>query len=476
MSRLSTVVCAACLALLVAAVAAGPAPAGSRACGESNPPNTLVLVGGSGQTSKLGQPFQSSFQVALANTNGCPVTGPLAGTNIAFVAPTSGATGAFASTGTTVAVVGTGANGTATAPTFTANDTAGTYTVRAESDYGNVTFSVTNTASGVVASIAATGGALQTATVNGRYADPLVAVVLDADGRPVQGASVAFVLAPNPYGAGASFVGGGAQATATTNASGIATSPAIVANSTPGRFSATAAVAGLPAVATFELDNHAAATAIAAVAASASATVGTRYAEPLQATVLDASGQPIEGIGVTFTLTAAHGGAGATFLGGAPQATVYADANGRATSPPVVANATAGAFTATASAVGSVSPASYTLRNRAAAPHAVAAGAASTQSAQVGARFAVRLVVTVTDIGGNPVAGVVVRFAAPGHGASGTFGTGHRRLAQVKTNADGIAVAPFFEANDTPGGYAVRATVAGTGHSAAFALVNRSQQ
>jgi hypothetical protein len=226
-------------------------------------------------------------------------------------------------------------------------------------------------------------------------------------------------------------------------------------------------------VATFELDNHAAATAIAAVAASASATVGTQYAQPLRATVLDASGQPIEGIGVTFTLTAAHEGAGATFLGGAAQATVYADANGRATSPPVVANATAGTFTATASAVGSLSPASYTLRNRAGAPHAVVAGAASTQSARAGARFAVRLAVTVTDTGGNPVAGVVVTFAAPRHGPSGTFGAGHRRLVRARTNANGIAVAPFLAAGATPGGYAVRATVSGTGHAAAFALVNR---
>jgi hypothetical protein len=43
----------------------------------------------------------------------------------------------------------------------------------------------------------------------------------------------------------------------------------------------------------------------------------------------------------------------------------------------------------------------------------------------------------------------------------------------VRTNADGVAVAPPFVANATPGGYVVTTAVAGSKSRAAFALVNR---
>ncbi len=144
------------LALLVLlSVGAGPSVGAGNACPASNPPNTLVLTGGSGQTAQLGRQFQGNLQVALANTNGCPLTGNLAGISVDFVAPGGGASGIFAATGTGVAVVGTDAQGTATAPPFTANDTAGTYSVDAESDYGTVRLYLTNTAGGLPAAIAA---------------------------------------------------------------------------------------------------------------------------------------------------------------------------------------------------------------------------------------------------------------------------------------------------------------------------------
>jgi hypothetical protein len=87
----------------------------------------------------------------------------------------------------------------------------------------------------------------------------------------------------------------------------------------------------------------------------------------------------------------------------------------------------------------------------------------------VGTRFPVRLAVTVTDKNGNDVAGVTVRFTAPGHGASGRF-NGTTRMVVIRTDAKGVAVAPRFVANRTAGGYVVSARTGG--HSAAFALVN----
>jgi protocatechuate 3,4-dioxygenase beta subunit len=461
-------------AAAVLLVGSGAAGAAAGVCPTVNRPNTLIIVAGSPQTSQLEKPFQTNLQVALANTNGCPLTGQLAGIWVDFSAPASHQSGTFATSGTNRVTVGTDSTGVATAPTFTANDVAGSYGVQADSDYGSVILYLSNTASGVAASIAATGDADQEASVNGRYGQALQVRVLDADGRPVQGASVVFSLGTGPTGASATFLGGGPQATETTKANGQATSPPFVANATPGRFTATASTTGVGTAATFTLVNHASAVAITASRSNRAqtATVGTRYRRPLTARVVDANGRPIEGAGVTFTLPAAATGAGATFLGGESQATRLTDATGRASSPPLVANTTAGRFTAGAAVTGSSGSVSYVLRNVAGTPAAVSAGGGSGQSAPVASRFPIRLAVTVTDANENPVAGAVVTFTAPARGPSGRFGG--RRIVRVETNSNGVAIAPAFTANRTPGGYVVTATAGG--QRAAFALVNRSRR
>jgi protocatechuate 3,4-dioxygenase beta subunit len=463
------------LVLFIALATVGSSSAArSDSCPSSNPANTLKIVSGSAQTAQLGKQFQANLQVALANTNGCPVTGNLAGVGVDFVAPSSGASGVFASSGSNSVVVGTDANGIAVAPAFTANDTAGSYSVHAESDYGTVLLYLTNTSRGVVTSIAATGGTTQSATVNSVYGAPLQAQVQDADGLPVQGVTIVFSLGAGTSGAGASFLGGAAQASVVTNSAGQATSPAVVANGTPGRFTATASTAGVSAVATYSLDNHATRTTLAAVAPSSqTATVGRRYALPLQVRVLDATGSPIEGASVTFALASATGGAGASFVGGGTQATALTDENGQATSPPLVANATAGRFGASATAAGVSEPLAFSLRNVAAVPKTITAGPAATESTTVGTQFPIRLAVTVTDENKNPVAGAVVTFTAPARGPSGRFGGSHSRTARVTTGADGVAVAPAFAANAETGGFVVTVSVRGAGHPAAFALVNR---
>jgi protocatechuate 3,4-dioxygenase beta subunit len=470
-----TMIGAALTLVVTLVIGAGPSAGAGSACPATNPPNTLVLAGGSGQTAQLGRQFQGNLQVALANTDGCPMTGNLAGISVDFVAPGGGAGGIFASTGTGVAVVGTDAQGVATAPAFTANDTAGSYSVDAESDYGTVRLYLSNTAGGLPASIAVQGAAEQGASVNSRYAQPLQARVTDANGNPVQGAAVSFLVVPGVTGAGASFLGG--QGAATTDSNGIATSPPLLANGSAGRFAATASTDGLSAVATYALDNHAASTTIETTATSdPTATVGSRYRQPLRARVLDASGQPVEGASVTFAVQPSAAGAGATFVGGAAQATETTDADGLATSPQLLADKTAGTYSVTATTTGSSGAATYTLENRAAAPATITVGAASSESTPAGTRFPVRLAVTVVDKDGNPVAGATVVFFAPAHGASGRFAVRKRatsRIVRVRTDGKGIAVAPPFAAGTAPGGYIVTAVVKGTGKRAAFALVNQ---
>lgn len=117
-------------------------------------------------------------------------------------------------------------------------------------------------------------------------------------------------------------------------------------------------------------------------------------------------------------------------------------------------------------------------------PVKLTAGVGSMQSTPAGARFPIPLAVTLTDAKSNPVPGVPVTFSAPPAGASGRFTTdtpdpdhhahvSHPHTVEIKTNACGIAVAPPFTANDTQGGYIVKATVRHV-RPAAFALVNEA--
>ena len=115
----------------------------------------------------------------------------------------------------------------------------------------------------------------------------------------------------------------------------------------------------------------------------------------------------------------------------------------------------------------------------------IIAGAASGESTPSASRFPVPLAITVADRYGNPVVGTSVKFSAPLRGASGYFtlvnkhgpnGNKPTRYTApsitMKTNANGIAVAPPFKANRTAGAYLVTATLKGSNAHASFVLVN----
>ena len=116
-------------------------------------------------------------------------------------------------------------------------------------------------------------------------------------------------------------------------------------------------------------------------------------------------------------------------------------------------------------------------------PARITAGVGAIQSTPAGARFPIRLAVTVTDAEKDPVPGAPVTFTAPARGPSGRFTTrtqkskhslphvSRHRSVTIVTDACGIAVAPPFVANDEQGGYIVTASVENA-RPAAFALVN----
>ena len=460
-------------------------------CPTSNPPNELMLEGGSPQTAQLNTGFDSPVQVTLANTNGCPVTS-VVGIPITFMAPSSGASGRFATSGSNTVTVGADVSGNASAPMFTANDTAGSYTVVASSTYGSVSFSLTNSAAGIPATITLLSPASQSAKVNTNYEHPLSVRVLDAAGNPVSGATVSFTLGPAAgssggsaaSSAGASFAGGSAQGTAMTDSDGIATSPQFTANGTIGILTATATVAGLPAPASFRLENlpGPGERLIRLGSPERTATVDQRYTHKLRVLVRDANGTPQVGATVTFTLGGSGSGsvsgagsgasAGANFAGGASTATATTGIHGVATSPSIMAGTGAGTFAATATAATTTSTARFTLSNHAGKPATITAGIAAAEETRVGTRFAIALAVTVTDALGNKVPGALVTFTAPASSASGSFDTpDHTHAVSVRTDSGGVAVAPPFIASTQPGGYVVIAAVA-HGPRTAFALVN----
>jgi hypothetical protein len=448
------------------------------ACSTSNPPNELVLAGGTPQTAQLNAAFAAPLQVMLANANGCP-TGAV-GTPITFTAPSTGASGSFGTSGSNNLTVGADSQGAAQAGSFVANDTAGTYTVQASSAYGKVSFELTNSSAGLPTRITPLHPPNQSARVNNRYREPLSVRITDADGAPVVGAPVTFSIGHASAGvggdgaapAGASFTGDQPQATEMTNSAGIATSPSLTANDTAGTFTAVASIAHLTQDASFRLRNLAETLMLRRLGdRQPKATVDTRYQHPLQVRVTGANNKPVTGVTVTFTLAAAAAvGGAAMFATGSTQATETTAADGIATSPRFSANSIAGTFPAIVTLQGTSQTTRFWPHNHAAVAATVAAGVGAVQSASTGARFAIPLAVTVTDAHGNPVPHASVTFTAPATGPSGSF-HGLRRVT-IRTDTRGIAVAPHFIANHTPGGYVVNAT---TGHArtAAFALVNQ---
>ncbi len=97
----------------------------------------------------------------------------------------------------------------------------------------------------------------------------------------------------------------------------------------------------------------------------------------------------------------------------------------------------------------------------------------SPQGATPNTNFSSPLVAKVTSGGTNPVPNASVTFTAPTTGASGTFASPcSGTTCVVSTNANGLATAPTFKANSTPGSYTVTATVNGASAPANFALFN----
>ena len=326
-----------------------------------------------------------------------------------------------------------------------------------------VTLTVTD--SHIPATIKATAGTPQSATVAKSFATDLAATVQDPSGNPVSGVLVTF----NAPTSGASGTFACSGNTAITNAAGVATAPTFTANTVSGKYTVTATGASLTTSPGYALTNKAGApkTITATAGTPQTATVNTAFATKLGATVVDTYGNPVGGTTVTFT--APTSGASGTFTGGVN--TAKTNAQGVATAAVFTANKVTGSYIVTAKAGTVTTSPGFALTNQAGAAAAIAATAGTPQSAKVNTAFATNLAATVTDTFGNPVSGATVTFTAPTSGASGTF-TGGSNTATATTDATGVATAPVFTANGTTGGYTVTAKVGTITTSPGFSLTN----
>lgn len=186
------------------------------------------------------------------------------------------------------------------------------------------------------ASITATGGTPQSASIEEAFALPLQATVKDSDSNPVAGVTVTFT--PPATGVSATFQGN--VNTAVTNASGVATSAIVIANEIAGGpYNVAATVTGVATPANFALTNTVGQPQQIIINSGTpqTATVTTAFALPLSVKIEDFGGNPVPGVTITFTPPST--GASGTFAGGN---TAVTNSTGIATSGTFTANGTSG--------------------------------------------------------------------------------------------------------------------------------------
>ncbi len=213
----------------------------------AGPPASLTAYSGSGQSTRIGTPFQAPFQARVTDAYG----NPRSGITINFSAPASGPSGTFSSGSTTTSASSDG-SGIATAPTFNANNLKGNYLVTATTAGVATTpsFSLVNLGPGAITVVAGSG---QSTNVGTTYPTQLQAKVTDQNGNPLSGILVTFTAPAS--GASGSFSGSSSTVNVNTDFSGIATAPAFSANLAGGGYNVLATTAGVATSASFHLTN-----------------------------------------------------------------------------------------------------------------------------------------------------------------------------------------------------------------------------
>ena len=158
------------------------------------------------------------------------------GIAVTFTAPASGASGTFTNGTNKFTVNSAAGTGIATAQTFTANGTPGSYSVQiTASDATPSVVSLTNGNPSVPAVLSIGTGSNQAAQIGHAFGTPLTVVVLDGNNQYFPGATVTFTAPAS--GASGTFANGTNVTTAVTGSTGLATSSTFTANGTAGSYS-----------------------------------------------------------------------------------------------------------------------------------------------------------------------------------------------------------------------------------------------
>lgn len=295
------------------------------------------------------------------------------------------------------------------------------------------------------ASVTIVQGDQQNGRVGELLAQPVVATVADASGRPVEGATVVFQLMDPVPGAALE------PDTTTTDTDGAASTEVRLGTqpgSQTGQVSALDADGNPTAQARFTVTAVSeSANGIVAVAGdSQSAPVGTTLPQPLVVQVTDAFGNPIPGVTVAWT---ADGGGSVSEV-----STVTGD-DGQTSVERTLGDA-AGTQRTLASADGLAgSPVTFVHTATAGAAEGVAIVAGNGQTGPVGQKLPTDLVVEVRDADHNPVPGVAVTWVVGEGGGSVDPGT--------STTDGGGRASTSWTLGSSPGGNTVNAVVSGIG-------------
>ncbi|HLO33505.1 MAG TPA: choice-of-anchor Q domain-containing protein [Anaerolineales bacterium] len=328
-------------------------------------PASFSLAGGNNQQKPINQAYDTRLSVSILDSYNNPVP---SGINVTFTAPASGASGIFAGSNSRTETVTTNASGIAAASVFTANGTTGNFNVGVSVQGITTTanFSLRNLYTpGVATSITSVSGGNQLKPVNQAFPNPLVVLVKDGNGDPVNGATVTFTApASGPSGTFAS--NGSRTENVLTNASGNATSSVFTANATGGTYTVQATTTGVGNAASFWFENQyvrGVPTTITVLNGnSQQAFPNHAFLIPLTVRVTDGYGSSISGINVTFT--APGSGASGTFAASHTNATtITTDSSGSAISSVFTANDEVGTYNINVSAAGYGFTTSLSLAN-----------------------------------------------------------------------------------------------------------------
>jgi uncharacterized protein affecting Mg2+/Co2+ transport len=406
----------------------------------------IALTSGNGQSATINTTL-SPFVVTVTDAGGNPVQG--VSVNWSITGTPTGATGqSLSNTSST-----SDANGRAST-ILTLGNKVGTYTVHASSTVltgSRVTFTATATV-GAAANIALTSGNGQSATINTTLS-PFVVTVTDAGGNPVQGVSVTWSITGTPTGATGQSL---SSTSSTSDANGRASTILTLGNKV-GTYTVHASSTGLTGSSiTF--------TATATVGAAAnialtsgngqSATINTTLS-PFVVTVTDAGGNPVQGVSVNWSITNTPSGATGQSLNAASTTT---DVKGEASVTFTLGNKV-GTYTVQAT-LGNVtgSPVSFSATATTGAATTVLPISGTPQSGTILTTLPQALVVTVFDVGSNPVPNVAVNWSVQ---SKPVEATGEALSSSTSTTGSNGQTSATFILGNKVGTYVVRASVGG---------------